>query len=47
VRPLFLLRAGLSAESAALARLRDTLLPRLMTGEVRVRDAALGVADVA
>jgi type I restriction enzyme S subunit len=47
VRPLFLLRAGLSAESATLARLRDTLLPRLMTGEVRVRDAALAVADVA
>ncbi len=40
VRPLFLLREGLSAESAALARLRDTLLPRLMAGEIRVRDAA-------
>jgi type I restriction enzyme, S subunit len=47
VRPLFLLRAGLSAESAALARLRDTLLPGLMTGEIRVREAARAVEDVA
>ena len=46
VRPLFLLRDGLSAESAALARLRDTLLPGLMAGEIRVRDAALPVAGV-
>ena len=44
VRPLFLLRERLSAESAALARLRDTLLPGLMAGEIRVRDAALPVA---
>jgi type I restriction enzyme, S subunit len=47
VRPLFLLREGLSAESAALARLRDTLLPRLIAGEVRLRDAARAVEDVA
>jgi type I restriction enzyme S subunit len=47
VRPLFLLREGLSAESAALARLRDTLLPRLMAGEIRVRDAARAVEAVA
>jgi type I restriction enzyme S subunit len=47
VRPLFLLREGLSAESASLARLRDTLLPRLMTGEIRVRDAARAVESVA
>ena len=40
VRPLFVLRESLSAESAALARLRDTLLPRLMAGEIRLRDAA-------
>jgi type I restriction enzyme, S subunit len=40
VRPLFLLRESLSAESADLAQLRDTLLPRLMSGEIRVRDAA-------
>jgi type I restriction enzyme S subunit len=47
VRPLFLLREGLIDESAALARLRDTLLPGLMTGEIRVRDAELAIEDVA
>jgi type I restriction enzyme, S subunit len=47
VRPLFLLREGLSAESAALARLRDALLPKLMSGEVSVRDAAKTVEGVA
>lgn len=47
VRPLFLLRERLSTESAALARLRDALSPRLMSGEVRVRDAARAVEDVA
>jgi type I restriction enzyme S subunit len=47
VRPLFLLREGLSAESAALARLRDTLLPGLMAGEIRIRDGARAVEDVA
>jgi type I restriction enzyme S subunit len=47
VRPLFLLREGLSAESMSLARLRDTLLPRLISGEVRLRDAARAVEDVA
>jgi type I restriction enzyme S subunit len=47
VRPLFQLREGLSAESAALARLRDTLLPGLMAGEIRIRDAARAVEDVA
>lgn len=47
VRPLFLLREGLSAESAALARLRDTLLPGLLAGEIRIRDATRAVEDVA
>ncbi|HEX9040447.1 MAG TPA: hypothetical protein VF838_05395 [Trebonia sp.] len=47
VRPLFRLREGLSAESSALARLRDTLLPGLMTGEIRLREAARAVEDVA
>jgi type I restriction enzyme, S subunit len=47
VRPLFALRESLSAESAALARLRDTLLPGLMAGEIRLRDAARAVEDVA
>jgi type I restriction enzyme, S subunit len=47
VRPLFLLRENLSAESAALARLRDALSPRLMSGEIRVRDAAKAIENVA
>ena len=47
VRPLFLLRESRSAESAALARLRDTLLPGLIAGEVRMRDAVRAVEDVA
>jgi type I restriction enzyme, S subunit len=47
VRPLFLLRESLSTESAALARLRDALSPRLMSGEIRVRDTAKAIEDVA
>ena len=33
-------------ESLSLAQLRDTLLPRLMSGEIRVRDAEKVVEDV-
>lgn len=33
-------------ENKALARLRDTLLPKLMSGEIRVRDAEKVVEDV-
>ncbi len=47
VRPLFRLRECLSAESSALARLRDTLLPGLIAGEIRLREAARAVEDVA
>ena len=47
VRPLFLLRESRSAESAALARLRDALLPRLISGEVGMRDAVQAVEGVA
>ncbi len=47
VRPLFLLRESLSIESAALARLRDALSPRLMSGEGRAKDAAKAGEDVA
>lgn len=47
VRHLFLLREGLAAESAGLARLRSTLLPRLLSGEVRVKDAAKAIGNVA
>lgn len=34
------------AESLTLAQLRDALLPRLMSGEIRVRDAEKVVEDV-
>ena len=47
VRPLFLLRESLAAESAALARLRDALLPKLISGEISVRDAAKTGEDAA
>ncbi len=33
-------------EARVLARLRDTLLPRLMSGEIRVRDAERVVEEV-
>lgn len=39
------LKAGLNlTENRALAETRDYLLPRLMSGEVRVSDAALEIA---
>lgn len=37
-RPLLGLRAGLDTESAALAAIRDTLLPKLISGAIRVPD---------
>ena len=46
VRQLFLLREGLVAESESLAQLRGTLLPRLVSGVIGVRDAAKAVEDV-
>jgi type I restriction enzyme S subunit len=46
VRPLVMLQAHMSIESTSLANLRDTLLPRLMSGEIRVRDAEKIVGDV-
>jgi type I restriction enzyme S subunit len=45
-RPLLALSAQLADESLALAELRDTLLPKLMSGEIRVRDAEKVVEDV-
>jgi type I restriction enzyme S subunit len=39
LRTLLKLRAQLSDESASLAELRDTLLPKLISGEIWVRDA--------
>jgi type I restriction enzyme S subunit len=40
VRPIFALRDARYVENRALAQLRDTLLPGLMSGELRVREAA-------
>ncbi len=34
-------------ESQVLTELRDTLLPKLMSGEIRVRDAKKAVEDAA
>jgi type I restriction enzyme, S subunit len=45
-RPLFAMNAQLAEESRSLAGLRDTLLPKLMSGEIRVRDAEKAVEDV-
>ena len=40
------LMQSLSAESRTLASLRDTLLPALMSGEMRVKDAEKQVEEV-
>ena len=45
-RPLLAMNAQITEESRILAQLRDTLLPRLMSGEIRVRDAEKVVEDV-
>lgn len=43
--PIWLRRDANNAESETLGRLRDLLLPKLMSGEIRVREAeALAVA---
>jgi type I restriction enzyme S subunit len=39
VRPLFALREQAARENHTLAQLRDTLLPQLMSGRLRVKDA--------
>ena len=44
--PLIAKIAANEIESATLATLRDTLLPKLMSGEVRVRAAEAQVAGV-
>lgn len=44
--PLLALKAQLADESLALAGIRDTLLPKLMSGQIRVRDAEKVVEDV-
>jgi type I restriction enzyme, S subunit len=45
-QPLLALTEQISQESRSLAQLRDTLLPKLMSGEIRVRDAEKVVEDV-
>ena len=40
------MNAQITEESRTLAQLRDTLLPKLMSGEIRVRDAEKVVEDV-
>lgn len=42
---MFELRESVYAENQTLAQLRDTLLPKLMSGELRVRDAEKMVED--
>jgi type I restriction enzyme S subunit len=37
--PMFARASKVSAESRTLAALRDTLLPKLISGELRVKDA--------
>ncbi|MGE0598663.1 MAG: type I restriction endonuclease subunit S [Dehalococcoidia bacterium] len=46
VRPLRQQMDANGAESRTLADLRDTLLPKLMSGEVRVRDVERAVEGV-
>ena len=43
VRPFFQLIAGNTLESRALAAMRDLLLPRVVSGEIRFRDAESAV----
>jgi type I restriction enzyme S subunit len=46
VRPLLALGAQVAEESRSIAELRDTLLPKLMSGQIRVRDAEEVIEDV-
>jgi type I restriction enzyme, S subunit len=45
--PLWHRALAAEQESLVLAQLRDTLLPRLLSGELRVRDAEAAVEEVA
>jgi type I restriction enzyme S subunit len=45
-RPLLALNEQITQESRSVAELRNTLLPKLMSGEIRVRDAEKVVEDV-
>ena len=46
VRPLYRRTVVNMQESAVLAALRDTLLPKLLSGQIRVRDAAAQTSDL-
>ncbi|MBB3267606.1 type I restriction enzyme S subunit [Azospirillum sp. OGB3] len=46
VRPMFNLASQCDKESSILLELRDLLLPKLMSGEIRVKDAERMVGDV-
>lgn len=46
LRPLIVVGAARQAETRSLRDLRDTLLPRLVSGEIRVQDAEKVVEDV-
>jgi type I restriction enzyme S subunit len=46
LRPLVEIGAALRAENRSLQTLQDTLLPKLMSGQIRVRDAEKVVEDV-
>ncbi len=45
LQPLWRRALAAEQESLALAQLRDTLLPRLMSGEIRLRDAEVIIGD--
>ena len=47
IKPLHIFGANLANESSSLANLRDTLLPKLISGELRVPDAEKIVEEVA
>jgi type I restriction enzyme, S subunit len=47
VNPLHERAAKSTAETATLAELQDALLPKLMSGEIRVRDAEKAMEDIA
>ena len=46
IGPLHRLQDQLLSENAVLVRTRDTLLPKLMSGQIRVRGAEKVVEDV-
>lgn len=47
IKPLFARSSAVARESRTLAALRDTLLPKLLSGELRIRDAERFITEVA